>query len=105
MEVALANPELNPVSTGMIPPDPSVAEGRRLREAPARVANPRNGGRDAANDEAPADQRRTGGELVPRTQTALYTSQARRGIAIYQDTATFPPYQAPAVSGGIDLYA
>jgi hypothetical protein len=103
MEVALANPDLNPVSAGLIPPDPS-AEQRRLREEPARSARRGQEPGEAADDPR-RDRRRTGGQLVPRTQTALYTSQARRGIAVYQDTAGFTPYQYQSGGGGIDLYA
>ncbi len=98
MEVALANPSVNPVSAGLIPPGPQAGEASRLRdEAPSR----RTARREADSGSSQQQQSR---ELVPRTQTALYTSQARRGIAVYEDTASFTPYQLPKPTAGIDLY-
>ena len=101
MELALANPDTNPVSAGLLSLD-SAAEGNRLREAPENRA--RRGRRSDAGDE-PRDPNRSGGQLVPRTQTALYTSHARRGIAVYQDTAGLGAYPTSLQSAGIDLYA
>ena len=84
-------------------------EGRRNRAASPPPA--------ASGDEAPRERREAergtrrgegetvGGALVPRSQTALYTSQARRGVALYQDTSSFTFAPAVGGRGGIDLYA
>ena len=103
MEVAVANPSVNPVSAGMIPPDPQAGRAGDGGRASDELSQPRRARRGGAGEE---DERQgSGRELVPRTQTALYTSQAARGIAVYQDTAGFSPYQTPTPTAGIDLYA
>ncbi|GAB6043349.1 hypothetical protein [Endothiovibrio diazotrophicus] len=103
MQVAVAQPELNTLSAGLRAAVSPVDDARSGGES-TRTAR-RSGERGEAAADGRGGRRRSAGQLVPRTQTALYTSQARRGIAVYRDTAGFTGYSFNAAGGGIDLYA